>query len=138
METEVLENVLPVFGFQVKTFPMGIKEAFDELTTRISAEDGRFYYGISECTKDGIVYIAAAAEKFEGEGDQYGYQHFLIEKGEYLAVTVLDWLCKTDSIKDVFVEMFTDARADRSKPCVEIYKSDDEMVCLVKTLEARD
>ena len=134
MENYNLDQDLKLFGVEVKTFPIGIKEAFDELIRKLSPTDDRTYYGVSECTKDGIIYIAAAAETHEGEGEKYGYDNYLVEKGEYLAVTVLDWMKKTGSIKNVFEEMFTDVRADRTKPCVEIYKNDNEMVCMVKAL----
>lgn len=125
---------MKVFGVQVKTFPNGIKEAFDEIINKLPRQDRRLYYGISECTNEGIIYIAAAGQAFDGEGKQYGYETYTVEKGEYLAETVYGWLNKTHCIKDVFEAMFTDARADRSKPCVEIYKNDDEMVCMVKTV----
>ena len=138
MDLYTLHNDVKVFGSKVNTFPVGIKEAFDELVKVLPPEDKRFYYGISECTKEGIVYIAATAETFEGEGAKYGFENFTIQQGEYLAVTVFDWLAKTHCIKDVFEEMFKDVRADRSKPCIEIYKNDDEMVCMVKTIETKD
>ncbi|MCW3110980.1 MAG: DinB family protein [Segetibacter sp.] len=137
MDTYYLEHDLRIFGVQVKTFPNGIKEAFDELIKKLPPADERPYYGISECTKEGIIYIAAAPETFEGEGEKYGYEKFIVEKGEHLTVTVFDWLKKTHCIKNVFEEMFTDIRADRTKPCIEIYKNDKEMVCMVKTVEAK-
>lgn len=134
MEKLNLEQDLKAFGMQVKTFPNGIKEAFDGIIKMLPAKDKRFYYGISECTNEGIIYIAATAETFEGEGSQYGYDSYVVEKGEYLAETVVGWLNKTHGIKDVFEQMFKDDRADRSKPCIEIYKNDDEIICLVKRL----
>lgn len=137
MEKYNLEQDLKLFGIQVKTFPNGIKEAFDGIIKKLPPEDKRFYYGVSECTNEGIVYIAATAETFEGEGKRYGYENYVVEKGEYLAETVQGWLKKTHCIKDVFEEMFKDIRADRAKPCVEVYKNDDEMMCLVKTLQAK-
>jgi hypothetical protein len=133
MEKFILNDDLKVFGVEVKTFPIGIQEAFDGIVSKLPPAEPRTYYGLSTCTKDGISYIAAAAETFEGEGEKYGYTSYLVEKGEYLAVTVLDWLKKTDSIKHVFEQMFSDTRADRTKPCVEIYKNDEEMLCLVKS-----
>ena len=134
MEKYNLEQDLKVFGIQVKTFPNGIKEAFDGIINQLPREDRRQYYGISECTNEGIIYIAAATETFEGEGEKYGYENYTVEKGEYLAETVYDWLNKTNCIKDIFEEMFTNPRANRLKPCVEIYKNDNEMVCMVKTV----
>lgn len=133
MEKFILNEDLKVFGVEVKTFPIGIPEAFDSIINKLPAQPERTYYGLSTCTSNGISYIAAANETFDGEGEKNGYTSYLIEKGEYLAVTVTDWMKKTDSIKSVFQQMFLDARADRTKPCVEIYKNDDEMVCLVKT-----
>jgi hypothetical protein len=55
-----------------------------------------------------------------------------IEKGAYLAATVYDWMSKTDSIKDVFDALMKDKRVAMGVPCVEWYKSDDEMVCMMK------
>ncbi len=132
MEKYNLTNDLKVFGVQVKSFPQGIGEAFNELSKTVSHGNRRPYYGVSECTKQGIIYKAATLEMFDGEGVKCGCDSYIIEKGEYLAVTVLDWRKKTESIKSVFEEMFKDERSDRSKPCIEIYINDDEMKCLVK------
>ena len=130
----ILDQDLKVFGVEVKTFPVGIKEAFDELISKLAPANERTYYGISTCTQEGMVYIAATDATIEGEGEKYGYKNYIVEKGEYLAVTMLDWMKKTASIKSVFEEMVQDTRADRTKPCVEIYKNDNEMVCMVKAL----
>ncbi|QMU29023.1 DinB family protein [Adhaeribacter radiodurans] len=132
MEKYHLAQDVDVFGFAVETFPEGIGEAFDALQEKLPAGDNRSFYGISECTPAGIVYLATVCQKTKDEPQKYGYTPYVVEKGDYLAVTVCDWLTKTSSIKDIFTKMFTDARSDRSKPCVEIYLNDDEMLCLVK------
>ena len=137
MEKYNLQNDLRVLGIQVKTFPFGMKEAFDELARTLPKGEAQPFYGISKCTKDGILYIAAALETFEGEAEKYGYKTYTVEKGEYLSVPIFDWMKKTDSIKNVFEEMLKDERSDKSKPCVEIYKTDHEMVCLVKVDAAK-
>ncbi|PSR53454.1 hypothetical protein AHMF7605_07905 [Adhaeribacter arboris] len=131
MENYYLEQDVAVFGLPVKTFPLGIGEAFDALQNQLP-KDNRPFYGISECTPAGIVYLATTLQKTENEPEKYGYNPYIIEKGDYLAVIVRDWLTKTDSIKNVFTQMFTDERSDRNKPCVEIYKNSEEMICLVK------
>ncbi len=127
-----LADDIKVFGVQVKTFPLGIGDAFAELTKSLVPADERRYYGISQCTKDGVVYIAAAEEAYKGEGKKYGYESFIVERGEYLTQTVFNWRAKTNSIRYVFEEMFRDERADGSKPCIELYKNEDEMMCMVK------
>ena len=84
--------------------------------------------------KDGqMIYKAAALEKYEGEAEKYNCERYTIEKGEYLTVTLHDWRKKTDCIKDVFHEIIQDSRVDKTKPAVEWYKNDDEMMCMVQT-----
>ncbi|MDQ3290265.1 MAG: DinB family protein [Bacteroidota bacterium] len=132
MEIYHIDKDIEVIGFPVKTFPQGIGEAFSVIQEKLPPSDNRPFYGISECTPTGIVYLATAQQKTDEEPVQYGFTSYKIEKGDYLAVTVRDWPTKTNSIKEVFTQMFTDDRSDRSKPCVEIYKNEDEMLCLVK------
>jgi predicted transcriptional regulator YdeE len=135
METYTFQNDLKVFGKQVKTFPNGIKEAFDELIEKIPGGLERSHYGLSYMTTDGkIVYFAATREEYEGEAEKYNYERYTIEKGEYLAVTIKDWMNNLHCIKDVFHEMMQDKRADVTKKVVEWYKDDKEMMCLVKMI----
>jgi predicted transcriptional regulator YdeE len=138
MEQIVVEKMsfphaLKVFGMYVKTFPDGIGAAFDALIERMPSDQNRSYFGISQMGSDGdILYYAAAEETFEGEASSYGYDIYLVKEGEYLTVTVKDWRQKTHCIKDVFEAMLDDDRIDKTNPCIEWYKNDDEMVCMVK------
>jgi hypothetical protein len=63
MEKYLIESDLTVFGVQVKTFPLGIGEAFDQLIQLLPGGFDRSFYGISFLSKAGtMVYIAAATE----------------------------------------------------------------------------
>jgi predicted transcriptional regulator YdeE len=133
MEIYNLQNDLKVFGIQVKTFPMGIGEAFDKLIKMLPGGFDRSYYGISYMTNDGaMMYIAAAIEKREGEAEKYNCERYIIEKGEYMAITVNDWRSKTDCIKDIFYEIIKDSRIDKTSPAIEWYKDEKQMICMVK------
>ena len=134
MEKFVLPKDLHLFGNRVHTFPIGIKESFDALIGMLPEGLERPYYGVSWMEDGEVIYYTMAAEKFPGECRQYNCEVNLnIEKGEYLAVTVRDWMSKTDSIKDVFDGLMKDKRVVMGAPCVEWYKSDEEMVCMMKS-----
>jgi len=135
MEKLTINSNIKVFGINVKTFPAGIGAAFDELISKTGdAAGARNYYGISYLNNNGeVIYKAVAAEKTEGEAAKYGYTESEIEKGEYLCKALKNWQTQTGCIKDLFHEMMEDENADRTKPCIEWYKSDDEMLCLVKS-----
>jgi len=138
METYNLKNDLKVFGKEVKTFPLGVKEAFSALMDIIPNGFKRSYYGLSYTDNKGkIVYIATADEKEEGEAEKYNCNRYTIDKGEYVAIAVHDWRKKTDCIKDVFYEIMRDSRVDKTKPAVEWYKNDDEMMCMVQTASSK-
>jgi hypothetical protein len=132
MQTYHLPADRAVFGRPVTTFPEGIGEAFEALVKKIPGGFNRSFYGISYMASGHMVYIAAAEEREPGEAEKYDCERYTIEKGDYLAIPVMDWRSKTDSIKDVFHELMQDSRVNASKPAVEWYKNDDEMWCMIR------
>jgi len=136
MEKIILENDVNVFGIEVKTFPSGIDEAFKKLIDKTGDGAGaREYYGVSHMNDKGqIIYKAVAEEKYDGEAKKYNYEETTIEKGTYYFEVLKDWRNKTQCIKDIFGEMMNDANVDKTKPAVEWYKNDDEMLCMIKAI----
>jgi hypothetical protein len=136
MEKHILKNDVKVFGFQVKSFPKGVGEAFDSLTKKIPGGFNRSYYGICEMRKNTMVYLATAEENNENEAKIYKCDRYTIEKGEYLTATLKAWRTKTDSIKDIFERLGQQPETDHTKPIVEWYKNEDEMMCMMKLKSA--
>lgn len=133
MENLTIDNDISVFGIHVKTFPAGIAEAFNALMKATGDGAGdRSYYGISYCDNGTMVYKAVAAEKTPGEAEKYSYPETVIEKGKYLIQTLQNWQSQTACIKDIFQEMMKDGNADKTKPCIEWYKNDEEMLCMIR------
>lgn len=135
MEKYNLSTDMKLFCVTAKSFPDRIKEAFDTLENKLPTLEGRTLYGLSYATIHGdIIYKAAIMESFEGEGEQYGFETFVLKKGEYLTITIMDWSLKAQSIPHAFDILLSDSRLDTSHPCVEWYKSEEELVCMVKLL----
>ncbi len=132
MDKYDLKEDVKVYCTAAKSFPEGIQEAFITLEKMLSKE-GRTFYGISYKSTDGIIiYKAAVSESFEGEARKYGFERFIISKGEYLTETIIDWRKKIETIEITFKTLLADPRLDRTSPCVEWYKSDREVLCMVK------
>jgi hypothetical protein len=124
------------FGKRVTTFPAGIGEAFGELMHSLENGNERAYWGISHLDDAGnVIYHAAAEEIFSGEAAKYKYTTFVIETGNYLAVSIKDWRIKLECISAVFQDMMQHDKADLSKPCFEWYKTDEEMFCMMKSID---
>jgi hypothetical protein len=133
MENFVLNSDVKVFCATAKTFPHGIVEAFKTLESMDPSICERPFYGISFQANGGkIVYKAAVAEEFEGEGNRYGCETFVIRKGKYLAITLFDFMENIDVIPKAFLKLLADPRLDIDFPCVEWYKSSREVMCMVR------
>jgi hypothetical protein len=133
MEKIHLNTDIKVFGFEVKTFPEGIGEAFDALVKKVPDGFGRDYYGITfRDTNNRVVYLATAVEKENGEAEKYECERFTITKGDYATETVWNWRTKTDLIKHVFDHLFNTIQGTPTGPCIEWYKDNDEMLCMVR------
>jgi hypothetical protein len=122
---------LTVFGIHVKNFPDGITEVFSGLMEVFG--NNRAYFGISWCDKNNTIqYYAMVQEAYKGEALEYKYERLTIGKGDYQTETIHDWLSKKDCIKDVFHQLMPGNSPDKDHPCIEWYKSEEEMLCMVK------
>ena len=139
MKTYHLDTELKIFGMQVTSFPDGVAEVFDRLVNMIPGGFTRSFYGVSFLDENGkMVYIAAAEQLEDGEASRYGCAEHSIEKGDYLVSVINDWRTKTDCINDVFHDLMQNAIVDLEKPCVEWYRNDDEMWCMVKVKQEKN
>lgn len=131
MEKKRFNQDINVIGVGVENFPEGIAQAFEKLNNMLQPRE-RIYYGISYCGKNGMTYIAAAEEKYEGEGKQHGLEAYTIEKGEYLSDSITEWLDNTGEIRNTFEKLGKMGLAEEGKPIVEVYWNMSEMDCMVK------
>jgi hypothetical protein len=133
MEIYYQPQDITVFGELIKDFPRGIAEAFKNLMKIFGNK--RAYYGISWMDEnDSIKYYAVTTETIEGEAKQYNYTTLIIKNGEYYAETLHDWPSKLECLKDIFHLLMPNNKPDKNHPCIEWYKSDDEMLCMVNKI----
>jgi hypothetical protein len=133
MENYFIQKDISVFGVQVKTFPQGIDEAYKNLMVKLGGQFNRSFYGIS-FMRDGLMhYYATALEITPGEAEQYNCERLIIEKGEYLTITVMHWRGKTNVMNRFFHQLLQDSRTDKTKPAIEWYKNEEKMMCMVRT-----
>jgi hypothetical protein len=136
MEKYMLVKDIPVFGFEVKNFPQGIQQAFEKLIAMLPAGEGRPCFGLSRMKENGdILYIAAIEQKEKDEAGKNQCTGYVIEKGEYLTETLTSWMSKLDSIGGCFDRLMKHKEASPGAWCIEWYKSDREMMCMLKAVK---
>jgi predicted transcriptional regulator YdeE len=135
MHTIQIANNINVFCVKATSFPAGIMEAFEKLHSLNPTANDQPFYGISYFDENGnIVYKAATAERFAGEGESHGLETFVITQGTYLAHEIKDFRSAPSAIGDTFRAMLADDRTDKSLPCIEWYNNTSDLICMMKLL----
>lgn len=133
MEIQYLGRDLKVFYKEVNNFPEGVAEAFRYLENLHPSICERSFFGISHEVKNKpLVYWAAVEECYQGEAEAYGCNTFVIGSGAYLTETIPDFMKNLNSIPNAFRTLMADPRRDGNFPCVEWYRSDREMTCMIR------
>ena len=92
-------------------------------------------YGIVLKEGEKMVYRAAFTELFSGEGLSLGILVMTIPKGNYHSILIEDWNQKIMQIGPTFDQILKSGKVDTMSPCIEYYKTERELVCMVKSLE---
>ncbi len=130
--TEMKKDIL-LLTIKAERFPEGIQRAFDELRKRLPDGDDRMPYGLSKPEKDGtIVYRAGVESAGTGSEEVPGLEPVYLKKGTYASVMVNDWQKKIHLLSGIFEKLLQHPQLDPATPCIELYKSRTELVCMVR------
>lgn len=133
MEKYELVKDIMVMYVRAQSFPGGILPAFEKLESKLPSTNGRTFFGISWPDKNGkIMYKDAIEEKYSGEGKNYELDTFTIEKGTYISELIKDYKKDLSRIRDVFRQLLQHPELDTNGFCLEWYKGNDDVLCLVK------
>ena len=136
MEKYHLADDVRVICNKAKTFPEGVMKAFTTLESSVPDMGKRATYGISKPDEQQvIIYKAAVTELADGEAERLGMEAFTIRKGNYMTETIMDWQNHIQAFGQTFQKLLDNPRLDWDSPCVEWYKSDEEVMCMVRILD---
>lgn len=132
MEPYTLAKDIEVFYVQAASFPEGITPAFQQLAALLPAVEGRRLYGISRPENNqGIVYRAAVAAAFPGEGGQYGCESFIIRKGVYISEVLKNYEEDIAEVSRTFDRLLAQPELDPQGYCLEEYINGTDVRCMV-------
>lgn len=133
MEKYYRDKDIKVICVKASSFPEGIMEAYQQLTSRLPAVEQRTLYGISFGGENGkIIYRAAANELHDNEAEELGLESFTIKKGEYISEVVKDWRKDETQIGKIFQTLLAQPDIDKQQGyCLEEYFNDKDVRCMV-------
>ncbi|MEO8446767.1 MAG: transcriptional regulator [bacterium] len=133
MEKYNLDIDIKIFCVTADSFPDGILAAHQKLHSLLPTSAGRNFFGVSR-PEDGskIIYRAGVEESFGGEAEQYNCEKIIIKKGVYITIDIPDFHKDIQSIGRAFQELLKDPDIDQEGYCVEMYKGESEVKCMVR------
>lgn len=129
METTLGE--IPMMYIVAEGGPAGARDAFNKLEGKLQSLRGRKFYGIFQPATG--EYRACVAIESGDDPQRLGLATGVIPGGLYIREKMKNWMSRRDEIGKTFVAMAEreKTRVDSSRPSVEFYRSQDELVLLL-------
>ena len=136
MEIYKLDSPIIIITEKASDFGKGIGEAFVRLAEKLDNKgQKRDSYGIVLKEEDGMNYYAAYTELYKGEAIEKSLPSFTISSGNYFSIQVREWNKNILHIGPTFDQILKSGKVDTSSPCIEFYKTEEELICIVKAIQ---
>jgi hypothetical protein len=124
--TEVILEPVDVMYVEAEGGLSGIRQAWKELESKLSNLGGRRFYGTYQISDK--VYRACVSIIREEEPELFKLQAWTIPGGKYLRERLSDWSKKPEKMGEIFESMAQERESDRSRPSIEFYRSQQEVI----------
>jgi len=111
----------------------GAGEAFKRLESKIPTMKGRRFYGTFNPFTD--EYRACVQVREGEDAESMGLEDWTIPGGRYARQRVMDWNSKLPELPQIFMKLAEGKKVDRSRPSVELYRSQKELIIFLPVLE---
>jgi len=135
MKTITFDKDIAVMYVQATSFPNGVMAAHEKLHSIVPHLAERKYLGISRPEKGAIQYKAGAEVIKEGEANQYGLSTLVLPKGDYVSITINDYMKDIPAIGKAFNQLIALPAIDPNGYCVEWYLNNKDVICMVRMVE---
>ena len=128
-----LEKDITVFYVTASSYPNGVLEAHQQMHGYVTYNEKRNSFGISAPDKTGtIIYKSAAEELEKGEFSKHDLPQFVIKKGNYIFIDIVDFMKDIPAIGKAFEVLLSNPDIDPNGCCVEWYLTQSNVRCMVR------
>ena len=136
MEVHIMDSPVLVIIEKAEDFGKGIGEAFVRLAEKLENKgQKRNCYGIVLKEDNGMNYYAAYTELYDGEAIEKSLPTFTIASGNYYTIRIEEWNKNILHIGPTFDQILKSGKVYTSTPCIEFYKTEQELICMVKAIQ---
>lgn len=107
----------------------GVKDVWEKLESKIGSLKGRKFYG-AYFNATGEYRACVAMNEDDGPA-ALGLDVGVIPRGKYAEAKLQDWPSNTHRIPEIFAELASSHDVDSSRPSIEFYRSQRELILLL-------
>jgi hypothetical protein len=130
-ETYVEREDLPVLRVLADWNAGGPANAMARLESKLPSLKGRKFYGAFRVLPEGEEYFACVARVDTDDPEEMGLDTGVIPGGLFARRRLLDWSKDLSQLGRVFEEMIRETQFDSSRPEIEFYRSEAEVLLFV-------
>jgi len=128
---EVILNDIKVMYVKSKNGVFGSKQAFSILESRLPTLKQRKFYGVLFGEPETGEYRACVKITEQDNPEAMGLDTWIIPGGKYAKRKIKDWWKNIKEIGLTFEEMSKEYEVDFSRPSIEFYRSQKELIALL-------
>jgi hypothetical protein len=133
MKTTIFDHNITIGYIQADSFPDGIMPAYEALHRKIPFSPDRKFLSVSRPEGNGDISYKAGAEMLDSdEPAQFGLPTLTLKKGEYLTITVENFMDDIPAIGKAFEELMQSPDIDPQGYCVEWYFNETDVHCMIR------
>ena len=136
MNTINFDNDITIMYVQAATFPDGVMPAYEALHSKIHFSADRKFLSVSRPEGSGYISYKAGAEMLdEREAAVLGLPTLTLKKGEYVTITIKNFMDDIPSIGKAFEDLMYHPGIDPEGYCVEWYFNETDVHCMIRLAE---
>jgi hypothetical protein len=129
---EVIVEPVKVMYVEAEGGLSGIRQSWSKLESKVPNLKGRKFYGTYNFADK--VYRACVAINSENEPEALNLQTCTIPGGRYLREKVSGWSSRPEIMGETFESMAQECDPDPTRPSIEFYRSQNEVILLLPIL----
>jgi hypothetical protein len=126
---EVILEPVKVMYVEAEGGLSGIRQSWEKLESKLSSLKGRKFYGTYNYADK--VYRACVAINSEKEPEALNLATWIIPGGKFLREKIVGWSSRPEIMGETFESMAQERDPDPTRPSIEFYKSQNEVILLL-------
>ena len=114
------------------SFPDRVMEAFEKLHSLVPFSTKRKFLSVSRPERTTVIYRAGAEEMYAGEAKKLGLETLILKSGNYLCITINDFMNDISAIGKAFEKLLNQPGLDPQGYCVEWYYNEKDVKCMIR------